>query len=423
MSQTPSAQERLDAALEIIDVRSAEAVALLKSVVDESLAEAEEEAIKTKELAIVALGDLYAKLRRLEDLKHLLVSIRPFFAVIPKAKTAKIVRTIIEQVAKIPDSIQAQIQLCLESIEWSKVEKRTFLRQRIETKLAALYLQNKQFNPALSVITALVREVKRLDDKALLVEIQLLESQIHHALRNLAKSKGSLTAARTCANGIYCPPSLQAQIDMQSGILNAEEKDFKTAYSYFYEAHENFASMNDDRARSSLKYMLMCKIMTNNHEDVQAIINGKLALKYSGPEMDAMKAICDAHTKRSLQLFEEALVVYAKELKHDPIVDSHLSELYDMLLEQNLARLIEPFSRVEIAHVAHLINLPLIRVEAKLSQMILDKKFNGILDQGAGCLIAFSEPRMEGTYPKALETMEHLGKVVDSLFERAAELS
>jgi len=45
---------------------------------------------------------------------------RPFFANIPKAKTAKIVRTLIELVAKVDGSTELQLQLCLDTIEWCK---------------------------------------------------------------------------------------------------------------------------------------------------------------------------------------------------------------------------------------------------------------------------------------------------------------
>ena len=63
---------------------------------------------------------------------------------------------------------------------------------------------------------------------------------------------------------------MQAEIDTQSGTLHAEEKDYKTAYSYFFEAFEQFNALDDPKAVLSLKYMLLSMIST------------KAGLKYAG---------------------------------------------------------------------------------------------------------------------------------------------
>jgi hypothetical protein len=80
--------------------------------------------------------------------------------------------------------------------------------------------------------------------------------------------------------------------------------------------------------------------------------------------------------------------------------------------------------------------------------MILDKKLLGVLDQGAGTLLIFDEPTADvrlslvprslsllvvplftswlvceqRTYPAALETVQGMNKVVDSLFEKWAKV-
>lgn len=159
-----------------------------------------------------------------------------------------------------------------------------------------------------------------------------------------------MTSARTTANGIYCAPKMQAALDLQSGILHAaDERDFKTAYSYFYEAFEGYDSVDAGRALTALKYMLLCKIMLGLADDVNQIVSGKLAITYSGRDIDAMKAVAQASHKRSLADFQVALKEYTKELEDDVIVKAHLGALYDKMLEQNLCRIIEPFSRVQVS--------------------------------------------------------------------------
>jgi 26S proteasome regulatory subunit N6 len=55
----------------------------------------------------------------------------------------------------------------------------------------------------------------------------------------------------------------------------------------------------------------------------------------------------------------------AIELQQDPLIRSHLSVLYDTLLEQNLVRVIEPYSAVELSYVAQEVGQSLTAVEEK----------------------------------------------------------
>ena len=87
-----------------------------------------------------------------------------------------------------------------------------------------------------------------------------------------------------------------------------------------------------------------------------------------------------------------------------------------------MIKVIEPFSRVEISHVAQMVGLDVAQVERKLSQMILDRVIVGVLDQGRGVLEIFEETERDKGYDAALDTIEKLGSVVDVLYANQASL-
>ncbi|KAF2108737.1 PCI domain-containing protein [Lophiotrema nucula] len=382
-----------------------------------------EAAIKNYETALVGLGELFRDQRRVDALAELVRQTRSVLSSFAKAKTAKLVRQLLELFTTIPNTTDIQISVTKSCIEWAVSERRGFLRQNLETRLVSLYMQKQSYYDALTLINSLLKELKRLDDKLVLVEVQLLESRVYHALGNIPKGRAALTSARTSAASVYTPPLLQAGLDMQSGMLHAEDGDFNTAFSYFIEAMEGYHSQDEtQKATSALQYMLLCKIMLNLGDDVTSLMTSKHAIKYAGKSLDAMKAVARAHTNRSLEEYETALTDYRQELGSDRFITSHLRRLYDNMLEQNLIKVIEPFSRVEIAHVAKMVGLDTVQVERKLSQMILDKVIIGVLDQGAGCLIVYDESERDQGYDAALDTIEKLSNVVDVLYTNQASL-
>ena len=390
-------------------------------------------AISIQERAVYELTRAYISKKQLEAIVTFLQSSK-FFTTVTKAKCAKVVRQVLDLVCTLaPTELEKQQQICEQIIAWCNAEKRSFLRQRVEAKLATILFDRQDYSAALQLIDTLLRELKQLDDKQLLVETHLAESKLHFALRNVAKSKAALTASRTAANAIYVAPLLQASIDTQSGTIHCQEGDYNTAHSYFLEAFEQLDQLGlNEEATPCLKYMMLCKILDaltkalkNNvrtNLDLTSLVTAKQALKYAGRDLEALTKIAQAASKRSLKDLEAVLQEYQAELNKDLLIQHHLHILEEQLLESNLLRLLEPYSCVELSHIAMLMELPQPKVERKLSQMILDGKFNGILNQGEGQLIVYEESQKDQAMETGLGVISNMDAVVSTLFERSKAL-
>lgn len=432
-------------------MKASEKVDILSSILTDPQSRYGSKATSLKERCIYSLARTHCKLSEAKDkndesaVASLLTgpTCQPFLQNVTKAKCAKVVRAVLDIICDHTPSLTLQSGICRSILSWCETQKRTFLRQRVESRLASILFQMGDYKPALDLVDSLLTELKRLDDKQLLVEAHLVECKIHHGLRGMAKAKAALTASRTCANAIYVAPVVQAGIDEMSGVLHCEEGDYNTAHSYFLEAFEQLDQMEDaERALLCLNYMMLCKILdavvkalrvsskggvgaksSKAESDISNMITPRQAVKYAGRSIEAMTAIASAASSRSLSQYSTVLKTYSSELNDDLLIRHHLTFLREQLLESNLIRIVEPYSVVQIDHVAKKIGIMEDgEVEKKLSQMILDGKLRGILDQGRGRLIVYEEGEKDMAMEGGLEVIENMDRVVTSLFKRSRAL-
>lgn len=334
--------------------------------------EIELEVLKNKEEAFNDALNLIATQGRTDDFEKVFEALKANVDSFPRARTAKLVRQLIDACGRVPKSESAQMALCSACVAWCETEERTFLKHRLQTKLASLYEEGGKYQAGLALTPALAKQVRKFDDKLILVEIYLVEAKLNYAVNYLSRANASLTAAKASANAVHCPPALQADIDLVAGLLHLEDSDWSTAFSYFYEAFDVHATARDDaKAIRALKYMLLSQLLSSNTRltakakyanaksdapkpaqtsgqssglNVGGGARESLGLKYyDSPDIQLILAISRSFQSRSLAQFQQVLTQHQDQIKKDHIVARHLKTAADQLLEQNIIKAIEPY--------------------------------------------------------------------------------
>ncbi|ORM40222.1 26S proteasome non-ATPase regulatory subunit 11 [Babesia sp. Xinjiang] len=169
-----------------------------------------------------------------------LVRNEPFFAILPQAKTAKMVRNVLERLSQVVKDLDVLYKVFAIYRGWCVRLKRTFLGLRLDLKIAVLLLLRRNYSAAIAALDKLQQEVKSLEDKPLLLDTHLVQAKAYILVRNLVRTKIALSNAKNVATNINTPTYVTAEIDLLSGLLYLCESDYRTAYTYFFEAYEGF---------------------------------------------------------------------------------------------------------------------------------------------------------------------------------------
>ena len=330
----------------------------------------------------------------------------------------KLTDKLIGKLKKRKELLDEIVKICEEISKFCDETSNISMKSRIQTRLAEIYYIHEHYAKALDICNKVIFDLKRYEDNLGLIQLLLLESKIYYATNGISKAKASLTSVKTLSTKVYVEPKLQANIDIHAGILAAYEKDFNLAYSYFYEAFDVYNIPSQRRKAKALKafqYMILSKIVGDRLDEVNNVVLSKQGKDYYGKEVEALRSIEVAVKEKSLKLLKDNIEKNKEFFFGDHVIKYHINNLHNDLLEKNLIKIIKPYSVVEIDFVAKAIGLSYQEVLNKLRQMILDKKINGILDQGRGSLIIYDVDNTNPYLEKSIETFKNLEKIVEAL--------
>ena len=372
-----------------------------------------------------AIGHLSEKYRESQDLKS-------YFKLISEIKEikntnntflVKLIDKLIGKLKKRKDLLDDIVKTIEEITQFCDKTSNISMKSRIQTRLAEIYFIHEHYAKSLEICNKVIFDLKRYEDNLGLIQLLLLESKVYYATNGISKSKAALTSVKTLVTKVYVEPKLQANIDLHAGILAAHEKDFNLAYSYFYEAFDVYnipTQRKKNKALKAFQYMILSKIVGDHLDEVNNVVLSKQGKNYYGKEVEALRSIESAIREKSIKLLEDN-IEKNKEYFKDPIIKYHITNLHNDLLEKNLIKIIKPYSVVEIEFVAKSIGLNYQDILNKLRQMILDKKINGILDQGKGSLIIYESDISNPYLDKSIETFKNLEKVVEALDKKVRD--
>eukprot|EP00834_Sanchytrium_tribonematis_P007403 NODE_663_length_4918_cov_0.396140.p2 type:complete len:267 gc:universal NODE_663_length_4918_cov_0.396140:681-1481(+) len=227
---------------------------------------------------------------------------------------SKVIKTAIAHLFQLNDSIEAKSKFMSTLLEHIQSNNLQYLFYQINHQFIQLLIDYKQYNQSLSQIQSILHDLKKLDDKPLLIQIYIQQSISYYHLNNIQNSKTSLISAKTLSQSIYIPPSLQLQLDNQSGLVHLLNKEYTIAYSYFYESVEQLHHLGKEN-QPQLNYLILCQIMSgeyaiNNKYLHDGANEKKTTENVKSLQCQGLLKIAESCVSRSLNTFNDALHQY-----------------------------------------------------------------------------------------------------------------
>jgi COP9 signalosome complex subunit 2 len=333
------------------------------------------------------------------------------------------INNVIELANKIQDQGSAMklYRMIIEKLQLSKNERLLFNTQ---AKLARLHLERQELDKVEAMVQELVGSCKTADGRddsrkgQMLLEAYALEIQLCVALKNNARMKQifrrteSLTADSN-------DPRFMGIIRESGAKLYMSERNWSKAFSEFFESFKCYQEVGNPRAKTILKYVVFSNILCNS--EINPFDSQEAKVYKEDPEIQIMIRLRDAYEQNEINELQAVLADKHFNLGQDSFISEYLGELLRSVRMSILQAKLRPYRTVKLSFLAKELNINVKEVVSLVTELILDNKVSGRIDEVQGFLEQASETASESSnkrYTAISKWVRSLHEIQASLVEK-----
>lgn len=298
------------------------------------------------------------------------------------------INNVIELANRIEDTTSAMrlYNMVLEQLRLSKNERLFFNTQ---AKLAKLHLERNELSKAEEMVAELVASCKTSDGKddpkkaQMLLEAYALEIQLCVALKNSVRMKEIYKRTESLTADIN-DPRFMGIIRESGAKLYMSERNWLKAFSEFFESFKCYQEIGNPRAKTILKYVVFANILCNS--DINPFDSQEAKVYKDDPEIQLMIRLRDAYERNEINELQAILSDKNFNLSQDTFLSDYLDEILRSVRLSILQAKLRPYRTVKLSFLAKELNIVEREVVSLVTELILDNKVSGRIDEVQGFL-------------------------------------
>eukprot|EP00339_Tiarina_fusa_P009749 CAMPEP_0117011364 /NCGR_PEP_ID=MMETSP0472-20121206/9784_1 /TAXON_ID=693140 ORGANISM="Tiarina fusus, Strain LIS" /NCGR_SAMPLE_ID=MMETSP0472 /ASSEMBLY_ACC=CAM_ASM_000603 /LENGTH=451 /DNA_ID=CAMNT_0004714139 /DNA_START=12 /DNA_END=1364 /DNA_ORIENTATION=+ len=295
----------------------------------------------------------------------------------------KAINSLIEKISSgtDPKILDTFYDMTLETLKEIKNDRFWF---KTKLKVGKLKFEREEFSALAKILEELKASCKTesgnddMKKGTQLLEIYALEIQMFTAQKNNKKLREIYEKSLVVQSAIP-HPRIMAVIRECGGKMHMEEESWGDAQKDFFEAFKNYDEAGSSRRIQCLKYMVLANLLSLS--EINPFGAPETASYKNDPQIVAMTDLVATYENNDIQGFERILQNNRKTIMDDKFISMYIQDLLKNIRTQVVAKILKPYTRVNISFIAKELNICEEEVEKLLVTLILDEKISGRIDQ------------------------------------------